>query len=159
MAAVNEHLIVILLTMLLEYTSNRRRLTVAMSSSAFSRVDGFLQERATRFAWSQASVNRLRSAGEETLSSLLSHEEDPETGSGKRLVVSVRRVEDDIEMEFTATTKGGNLQDKLAYLSDQPEIYDENEISFRLLRHYASSVEHHKYHDIDIITVRVSSVS
>ena len=61
-------------------------------------------------------------------------------------------------MEFTATTEGGNLQDKLAYLSDQPEIYDEDEISFRLLRHYASSVEHHKYHDIDIITVRVSPV-
>ena len=150
---------VILLTMLLEYTSNRRRrIAVTMSSSALPRIDGFLQECATRFAWSETSINRLRSAGEETLSSLLSHEEDPEAGSGKRLVVSVRRVEDDIEMEFTATTEGGNLQDKLAYLSDQPEIYDEDEISFWLLRHYASSVEHHKYHDIDIITVRVSPV-
>ena len=150
---------VISLTMLLEYASNRRRrLVLAMSSSELPRIDGFLQECARRFHWSEASTNRLRSAGEETLSSLLSHESDPEAGSGKRLVVSVRRVEDDIEMEFTATTAGGNLQDKLAYLGDQPEIHDEDEISFRLLRHYASSVEHHKYHDIDIITVRVSPV-
>ena len=28
-------------------------------------------------------------------------------------------------------------------------------ISFRLLRHYASSVRHHKYHDTDIVTVQV----
>ena len=148
---------VILLTMLLEYTSNRRRrIVVEMSSSSLSRIDGFLRECARRFSWSAASSNRLRSAGEETLSSLLSHETDPEVAAGKRVVVSVRRVESDIEVEFTTTTEGANLQDKLAYLSDQPEIYDEDELSFRLLRHYASSVEHHKYHDIDIITVRVS---
>ena len=150
---------VILLTFLLESTSNRRRrIVVATSSSALPRIDGFLQECAARFGWNEASVGRLRSAGEETLSSLLSHESDPEEAAGKRLVVSARRVDSDIEMEFTTTTAGGNLQDKLAYLSDQPEIYDEDEISFRLLRHYASSVQHHKYHDIDIITVRVSPV-
>ena len=150
---------VILLTLLMEYVSNRRRrLTVAMSSSSLPAIDAFLRDCAATASWSEASVSRLRSAGEETLSSLLSHERDPEEAAGKRLVVSVRRVDSDIEMEFTTTTEGANLQDKLAYLSDQPEIYDEDEISFRLLRHYASSVEHHKYHDIDIITVRVSPV-
>ena len=148
---------VILLTLLLEYVSNRRRrLTVAMSSSSLPAIDAFLRDRAATAGWNEASVSRLRSAGEETLSSLLSHETDPEEAAGKRVVVSARRVEGDIEMEFTTTTEGANLQDKLAYLGDQPEIYDEDEISFRLLRHYASSVEHHKYHDIDIITVRVS---
>lgn len=150
-------LCVIVLTLLMEFLSNRRRrLTVAMKASALPEIDDFLRNVANGFNWGQASVNRLRSAGEETLSCLLSHESDPEEGSGKRLVVSVRQVDGDVEMEFTATTDGGNLQDKVAYLSDQPEIHDEGEISFRLLRHYASSVEHHKYHDIDIITVRVS---
>ena len=71
----------------------------------------------------------------------------------------MRRADDDIEMEFAATSEGGNVEDKLAYLSDQPQIYDEEEISFRLLRYYASSVQHHKYHDIDIITVRVAQSS
>ena len=50
-----------------------------------------------------------------------------------------------------------NLEDRVAYLSDQPEAPDEGEISFRLLRHYAASVRHRKYHGIDIVTVRVES--
>ena len=60
-----------------------------------------------------------------------------------------------MELEFLATTAGENLEDRLAYLSEQPEIIDEHEISFRLLRHYASAVRHQKYHDLDIIAVQV----
>ena len=63
------------------------------------------------------------------------------------------------ELEFLAATAGENLEDRLAYLSEQPEILDEHEISFRLLRHYASSVRHQKYHDLDIVTVRVEGAS
>ena len=148
---------VILLSLLLEFISNRRRrLSVDMAASSLPRIDEFLTDYATGASWNEASVNRLRSAGEETLSCLLSQQGDGEEDSGKRLVVSVRRADDDIEMEFAATSEGGNVEDKLAYLSDQPQIQDEEEISFRLLRYYASSVQHHKYHDIDIITVRVS---
>ena len=78
---------------------------------------------------------------------------------GKRLIVAARRADAVIELEFAVTTEGGNLEDRLAYLNEQPEIQDEREISFRLLRHYASSVQHHKYHDIDIITVQVAPSS
>ena len=58
-------------------------------------------------------------------------------------------------MEFVVTAEGENLEDKLAYMNEQPELRNESEISFRLLRHYASSVKHNKYHDTDIITVQV----
>ncbi len=34
-----------------------------------------------------------------------------------------------------------------------PPVPDEREVSFRLLRHYASSARHQKYHGIDIVTV------
>ena len=148
---------VILLTLLMEFTSRRRRrLNVAMNLSSLPRIDSFLQEFATSVGWNEASINRLRSAGEETLSSLLSQDEEPEEDAGKRLIVAARRADAVIEMEFVVTTEGGNLEDRLAYLNEQPEIQDEREISFRLLRHYASSVQHHKYHDIDIITVQVA---
>lgn len=60
-----------------------------------------------------------------------------------------------MELEFLAISDEDNLQDRLTYLSDQPETVDEREISFRLLRHYASSVEHHKYHNVDIVGVEV----
>ena len=148
---------VILLTLLIEYTSRRRRrLNVAMHLSSLPRIDSFLQEFATSVGWNEASISRLRSAGEETLSSLLAQDEELEEDARKRLIVAARRADAAIEMEFAVTTEGGNLEDKLAYLNEQPELQDEHEISFRLLRHYASSVQHHKYHGIDIITVQVA---
>ena len=151
---------VIFLTLLMEFTSRRRRrLNVPMNLSSLPRIDSFLQGFATSAGWNEASIDRLRSAGEETLSSLLPQDEEPEEDTGKRLIVAVRRSDAVIEMEFVVTTEGGNLEDKLAYLNEQPEIQDEGEISFRLLRHYASSVQHHKYHDIDIITVQVAPSS
>ena len=151
---------VIFLTLLMESTSRRRRrLNVDMNLSSFPKIDSFLQGFAASAGWNEASIDRLRSAGEETLSSLLPQDEEPEEDAGKRLIVAVRRSDAVIEMEFVVTTEGGNLEDKLAYLNEQPEIQDEREISFRLLRHYASSVQHHKYHDIDIITVQVAPSS
>ena len=151
---------VISLTLLMEFTSKRRRrLNVAMDLSSLPRIDSFLQAFATSVGWNEASINRLRSAGEETLSSLLSQDEESEEDAGKRLIVGARRAEAAIEMEFVVTTEGGNLEDKMAYLNEQPEIQDEREISFRLLRHYASSVHHHKYHDTDIVTVQVTPSS
>ena len=151
---------VILLALLMEYTSRRRkRLNVAMNLSSVPRIDSFLQAFATSVGWNEASINRLRSAGEETLSSLLSQDEESEEDAGKRLIVAARRADAAIEMEFVVTTEGRNLEDKMAYLNEQPEIQDEREISFRLLRHYASSVHHHKYHDTDIVTVQVTPSS
>ncbi|MCE2487059.1 MAG: hypothetical protein J4F42_16210 [Desulfurellaceae bacterium] len=48
-----------------------------------------------------------------------------------------------------------NLEDHIALLGDQVETPDERELSLRLLRHFASSVRHQQYHNIDIVTVRV----
>ena len=147
---------VILLTLLIDGTSlRRRRLNVPMNMASLPQIDSFLREFASGLGWNEASVNRLRSAGEETLSSLLAQDLEAEENDRKRLVVAARRADDAIEMEFAVTAEGGNLEDKLAYLNEQPELHDEHEISFRLLRHYASSVQHHKYHDIDIVTVQV----
>ena len=151
---------VISLTLLMENTSRtRKRLNVAMDLSSLPRIDSFFQAFATSAGWNDASINRLRSAGEETLSSLLSQDGASEEDATKRLIVAVRRADVAIEMEFVATTESENLEDKLAYLNEQSERQDEHEISFRLLRHYASSVQHHKYNDIDIITVRVDPSS
>ncbi len=48
-----------------------------------------------------------------------------------------------------------NLEDHIALLGDQVETPNERELSLRLLRHFASSVRHQQYHNIDIVTVRV----
>ena len=149
---------VIVLTALTELTSYRgKRLNVNMSMSALTPLDDFLHNFATKSGWHDASAARLRSVGEETLSSLTSQSGE-ESEPDKRLIVRARRVGGSIEVEFMATSGGENLEDKLAYLSEQPELQDEEDISFRLLRHYASSVQHRKYHDIDIVTVLVDEL-
>ena len=43
----------------------------------------------------------------------------------------------------------------IAYLREQAEQPDVDDLSFRLLRFYASSVRHRKYYGINIVTVEV----
>ena len=57
---------------------------------------------------------------------------------------------------IVAGSADANLEDQLALLGEQvagPPV--EEEISLRLLRHYASSVRHQQFHDTDVVTVRV----
>ncbi|MCY4651535.1 MAG: hypothetical protein OXC95_00050 [Dehalococcoidia bacterium] len=148
---------IIVFTAIIDLVSyRRRRLTTRLSLSALANIDMFLREFAAKSGWNVESTERLCSAGEETLSSLLS-EEDESQAADKRLTVNALRTDGAIELEFMVTSEGENLEDRLAYLRDLPEILDDREISFRLLRHYASSVQHRKYHDIDIVTVRVAA--
>ena len=149
---------IILLTLLMDATSLRRkRLKVDLNRSSLPAIDAFLSDFAAKASWDEASTNRLRSAGEETLSSMLPQDDDGAANGKQSLTIRAHRSDRKIELEFMATSDEENLEDKLAYLSEQPEIQDEREFSFRLLRHYASSVQHRKYHNIDIITVVVES--
>ncbi len=109
--------------------------------------------------WGAAAAERLRSAGEEAFASLSQEEESegeaPE-GEAPRLILSARPEGGSVEMEFLAVFDEENLEDRLAYLEEEAETLDERELSFRLLRHYASSVRHRKYHGLDVVTVRVT---
>ncbi len=146
----------ILMTSFIELTSpRRRRLEVTLDISALPKIDAFLSDLASRIGWNDASTERLRAAGEETLSSLLQPGDDYTAGDAPRLLIVARPDRRTVEMEFLAVFEEENLEDRLAYLGEQAEVPEEHEISFRLLRHYASSVHHRKYQGIDIVTVQV----
>ncbi len=147
----------ILMTSFLELTSpRRRRLEVRLDLSALPKIDAFLRELASRIGWNDASAERLRAAGEEALSSLLQLGADYAADTAPRLILVARPGDGTVELEFLAVFQEENIEDRLAYLSEQSEVPDESEISFRLLRHYATSVRHRKYHGIDIVTVQVA---
>lgn len=147
----------IALTAFLEWTGpRRRRLEVRLDIADLPRIDAFLQKVAARMGWEAAATGRLRSAGEETLASLLQSGEEYPEGERPRLIVAARPQAGAVELEFLAVFDEENLEDRLAYLNEQTETFDERELSFRLLRHYASSVRHRKYHGLDIVTVRVN---
>ena len=73
-----------------------------------------------------------------------------------RLIVSARPQPGSIELEFVTVSDETNIEDRIAFIDEDAETFDESDISLRLLRHYASSVKHQKYHGVDIVTLTVT---
>ncbi len=154
-------IVALLLTLFVELTSaRRRRLKTELDMASLPQIDEFLREFANKSGWDEAAAQRLALVGEETLTSLLGQDEDDDA-QPRRLHIVARRDRGVAELEFLAASDEDNIEDRLAHLGEQrPEITDdERQISFRLLQHYASSVRHQKYHDLDIVTVHVTNVS
>ena len=147
-------LVAVIMMLFLELTGPRRKqLRVPLDMDALPQLTEFLKGFASRAKWNAASSDRLALVGEETLTSMISEETD----GPRRLVVTARVGSGDAELEFVSAAGEENLEDRLAYLGEKPDVPDDQEISFRLLRHYASSVRHQKYHDVDIVTVHVEA--
>ena len=147
----------IVLTLFMELTGPRsRRIEATLGVEALPEVTGFLREFASRRGWGEDAVQRLCSAGEETLLSLAQPEESAAEGGKRRLLVIARGSRKTAELEFVAAPGEENLEDRMVLLTERGGgVPAEREISLRLLRHYASSVHHQQYHDTDIVTVRV----
>ena len=150
-------LTVIVLTQFVELTGPRpRRLKTDLTLENLPKIDSFLSDFAARGKRTQEMSDRLRAVGEEMLLTLTRPADDGSIPAGRHLLLVARNDGDAVDLEFAATTDDTNLEDQLALLSEQvtgPPV--EEEISLRLLRHYASSVRHQQFHDTDVITVRV----
>ncbi len=150
-------IVAVIMMVFLELTGPRRkRLRINMDEETLTKLGDFLRGFAKDAGWTDASVDRLVLVGEETLHSMTDDDDDPELASGRRLVVTARSVGGNAELEFVSATEEDNLEDRLAYMGENPEVPDDRDISFRLLRHLSSSVKHQKYHGVDIVTVSVA---
>lgn len=149
-------IVAVALTLFLDSTGPRpRRLEAELDAAELPAIDEFLSEIAAELDWDEPSGGRLRAAGEETLLSLLQRDDEEPAEQAPSLRITARPEGGLVELEFVATTDRENLEDQLAYLSDEIRLPEANEISLRLLRHQAASVRHQKYHGIDIVTVLV----
>ena len=147
----------ILMMVFMEVTGRRRqRLAVSLDAEALPALTDFLRSFASKAGWDAASTeSRLVLVGEETFASLL-EEDTASEGERRRLIVTAQKASGGVELEFVSASAGEeNLEDRLSYLGETPDIADVRETSFRLLRGYASSVRHQKYYDVDIVTLRV----
>ena len=98
--------VAILLTVFMELTSpRRRRVEVQLEAAALPKIDAFLREVASRMGWSDASTERLRAAGEETLATLLPQKDADAAGGERRLIIIARPDGRVVELEFL----GGGL--------------------------------------------------
>ena len=148
--------VAIVMVFFIEATAPRRsRLEIALDMEELPKFGAFLRGIADRHGWDPPAVERLVLVGEETLSSLLAEPVDT-SENPRHLLVTARADKGGAELEFICAPERENLEDRLTYMGEAPDITDVREVSFRLLRHYASSVRHQKYHDVDIVTVTVS---
>ena len=145
------------LTLFLDATNPRRpsQLKTELGQAAFAEVDEFLQAAVGRGGWDQDAGGRLRSAAEETLHSLMPPEQA--AGENRSLVLNVRPAGEVIELEFVAAFEDTNLEDRLAHLEEESADAGYDQLSMRLLGHYASAVQHRKYIGLDVVSVQVKA--
>ena len=145
------------LTLFLDATNPRRpsRLRTVLGQGAFAEIDGFVRTAAVRAGWEEDSVDRLRSAAEETLHNLMPR--GPAPGDEPSLVLNVRPAGAVIELEFVAAFDDANLEDRLAHLEEEDTDSVDDQLAMRMLGHYAAAVQHRKYFGLDVISVQVKA--
>jgi len=152
-------LTILLLNLFIQYTGPRQHRTeMRLSADRQPELDRFMVDFAARYKWPARTTERLRAAAEEALLSLIRQEQDEHApaAEGRRLRVVARNLREGALLEFTAATRAGNLENEMSVLAESPDPASERDLSLALLRHHASSVKHHQYHNVDILTVQVN---
>lgn len=134
-----------------------RRLTAALDPDAVPTIEAFLKDLAVRRGWSGRSTDRLIGAAEEAVLLLLEESGARDHAAPPRLRLTARTGRRSAELEFVAAGGDTNIEDRLALVVGPVETPREEEVSLRLLRHYARTVRHRKYHNVDIVTLTVDA--
>ncbi|MCY3636194.1 MAG: hypothetical protein OXH23_11360 [bacterium] len=154
-------LVAIVLTLFTEATQSRRhRLRTSLALAELPRIQGFLNAFAKRHGWVASMSHRLDAVAEETLVTMLEAEQAGEAATDRELRLTASKQDGRAVLEFVAAARGENIEDRLAVLdeptADRPV---ERDVSLRLLQHYATSVLHQQYHELEIVTVHVNPTS
>ena len=144
----------ILLTVLGDVISARRAaLATVFDDSALPAVLAFADRWGASRRFSTSETDRLRLICEEALATLA----EGATGEGgaRRLRLSATVHEGVAVLDFVTSAQGNNVADLLQMLDREVSAsLPDSQLSLRLLRGLASSVEHRQYHGVDILTVR-----
>ena len=146
------------LTLFTEATQSRRqRLRADLATSELPRIREFLNAFAARQGWRAPMADRLDAVAEETLLTLIDAEQAESGAAGRSLRITASKQDGRAVLEFVAAARGENIEDRLAVL-DEPAAARpvERDMSLRLLQHFAASVVHHQYHELEIVTVHVN---
>jgi len=137
----------------------RRRMETTLDIEAQPKIQEFLEHFAARTGLGEEMARRLGLAAEETLLIVLDQVAEDDAFGVRRLRVTARAEAGGAELEFLAAAGEGNIEDRMAFIGGSvTEVPVERDFSLRLLRHIATAVRHQKYHDTDIVTVRVDPV-
>ena len=135
-----------------------RKLRTDLSQSSLPVVDDFLSQFADANSWTDEGKNRLRLVGEEVMLNLLEAENSEPEERKRSLVATVRPQGGSVELEIVVASDDafqGNIENRIAYLGQDEALEEEQQLSVRILRHYASLVHHRKYYGLDIVSCHV----
>lgn len=134
--------------------ARRRKIELPLAVSNLPQIREFLAHFAAHAGMGNLIASRLELASEETLLTLIGENGDSQPARNLRIVVY--QDGGDAVLEFIASSGGENIEDLLTVIKEGPsEPSADREVSLRLLRHAASSVNHQQYHEVDIVTIRV----
>lgn len=136
----------------------RRRLDVSLSLSSLDSLREFLDRFASRYGWDDSAKMRLNLAVEEVILTLLDQHDEHESAHTRRLTAAVHADGDTAEVElivYSGEDTEENIEDQISLMGDQIAPDDSQQLSTRILRHFASAVHHRKYYGVDIVTCRV----
>ena len=164
-AFISGGVVLVLLTILAEYGAGgiQRRLRTEVSVEALPQIKTFLKEFSDLGGWDPSMASRLQAVAEETLFIL----QEGRVEESRRLRITARSRGERAELEFaSASGNAENVEDRIALLTTVApgeaeldtidlESSTSRDAPLRLLRHYASSVSHRQYYDIDIIDISV----
>ena len=144
----------ILLTVLGDAISSRRAgLVTVFDDSALPTVLAFADRWGGSRGLNSSQTDRVRLICEEVLATLAEGVGDE--GGARRLRLSATIDEGIAVLDFVTSAQGDNVADLLTMLDKEvSSSLSENQLSLRLLRGLAASVEHRQYHGVDILTVR-----
>ena len=140
----------------------RRSIETRLSVTSLGVIRRFMSDFVARKSWDEATEARLDAVAEEALLVLTERIAISGDEEYRRLRVTATARGSSVEVEFASgPSDAENLEDRIALLagpeSDLSEIEIERDVSLRLLRHYATSVNHRQYNEAEIITAVVAA--
>ena len=151
-------IVLIASAVLRERRASRHRIDVALASFSAAEIREFVSGLPLD---SEEAKDRLYAVSEEALMVLIQsdvHSFDPD----RRMGLTVTLLGTTVEAEFVAAPSGAqNLQERVLLLAE-PEAHDleavvERDAALRLLNHYATSMTHRQYRDVEVITAVVDA--
>ncbi len=154
-------LILVALALAFNAAEYRRSIETDLDVSSLGRIREFMAEFAAPKSWPEGTRTRLEAVSEEALLVLMQHTAGSDGAESRLLRVTATARGSEVEVEFASgPTDAENLEARIALLSGPEstisEIEIERDVSLRLLRHYATGVNHRQYNEAEIITAVVA---
>lgn len=151
-------LVALILTAIVALTKGRRHhIQTPFSINALGSIQQYIEKVAHSYKWEETDILRVQTAAEEALLILIG---DQAADNGKRLKyldIVISREDDGLMLEIVASDSKGNIEDKIALLGRElSESSLEKDISLRMLRHLTTSVRHERYHNTEIVVLKVA---